>query len=510
MKMEVIAAVIALGLGLGLGQWIASRRQKTQVEAAERRTEKRQAEHADQLEQLREELVADQQGAEDELKQNLADLRQERGELNTQEQELKASRVKLDSERERFTAEDRALASKEQQLEASLARMSGHEEELAAALERVANLTQDEALSQLREQLLGEAEQRAAGQVRKIQQRVQETLREETAKVLARAVFRYGSETVAEVTTTPVALPGDESKGRIIGREGRNIQAFEQATGVDVIIDDTPELITLSCFNPVRREVARIALERLIDDGRIHPSRIEEQVQKAQKNLDKALRVRGDDAAAELGLHGINPTLLELLGKLHLHQIMGQNQLHLAVTVARLAELIAQALEQPPKVARRAGLLCMIGRAADHHHEGSAAQISADLARKHGEAKPVVEALEDIAHKDDPKSVAGMMLGAAIQLAESRPGARHEQLGKAVERLVSLEALATEFDGVRSAHAVLAGSEIRVLVDPDQVGEGQLLALAQRLARRIQEDAEPMGEVRVHVVRETRIHETAL
>ena len=253
-----------------------------------------------------------------------------------------------------------------------------------------------------------------------------------------------------------------------------------------------------------------MALERLIEDGRIHPSRIEESVKKAGSNLDKVCRQRGEDAAAELGVHGVNPALLLLLGKLQFHQVLGQDQLMLAINVAHLSELIAESLGQSPKVVRRAGLLSLVGRAADHHFEGSVAKVTADLAAKHGESKLVVAALQDLASDGDPATVAGMIVSSALKLAENRPGARQEQLGKAVERLTHLENLAASEEGVRSAHAVQAGREIRVLVDPDRVAEGRLLALAQRLARRIEEQSDTMGEVRVHVVRETRISETAM
>ena len=507
--MQMVIAIGALALGIGLGLFVASRRAKSQLEGAQSRLDKLKAEQDLKLAQLKQDLIAENQAAEDELKASIKEARVERADLQKQEASLREKRSKLDGDRQKLANDERSLTKREQRLSQLQERIADQENELNSALERVANLTQEEALGRLESQLLADAEQRAAGEIRRLEQQVADNLREETTKTLAKALFRYGSDTVAEITTTPVSLPSDDSKGRIIGREGRNIQAFEQATGVDVIIDDTPELITLSCFNPVRREVARIALERLIEDGRIHPSRIEESVKKASSSLDKVNRQRGEDAAAELGVHGVNPALLLLLGRLHLHQVMGQNQLALAVNVAHLAELIASSLGQSPKVVRRAGLLCMIGRAADHHHEGSIAKVALDLAAKHGESKLVLAALKDLASDKDPESVAGMIVSSALNLAESRPGARKEKLGKAVERLAHLESLAAAEDGVRSAHAVQAGREIRVLVDPDRVAEGRLLALAQRLARRIEEQTDIMGEVRVHVVRETRISETA-
>ncbi|MEE2836115.1 MAG: ribonuclease Y [Myxococcota bacterium] len=508
--MEMVVAIGALMLGIGLGLFVASRRAKTQLDGAQRRLERLKADQEQRLEQLKEELTSEQQASEDELKQSIQEARAERAELQEQEKQLKSQRAKLDTDRQKLAQDERSLDKKEARLTTLQERLADQEGELNSALERVANLTQEEALARLEAQLMSDAEQRAAGEIRRLQQQVTDNLREESTKLLAKAVFRYGSETVAEITTTAVNLPSDESKGRIIGREGRNIQAFEQATGVDVIIDDTPELITLSCFNPVRREVARMALERLIEDGRIHPSRIEESVKKAGSNLDKVCRQRGEDAAAELGVHGVNPALLLLLGKLQFHQVLGQDQLMLAINVAHLSELIAESLGQSPKVVRRAGLLSLVGRAADHHFEGSVAKVTADLAAKHGESKLVVAALQDLASDGDPATVAGMIVSSALKLAENRPGARQEQLGKAVERLTHLENLAASEEGVRSAHAVQAGREIRVLVDPDRVAEGRLLALAQRLARRIEEQSDTMGEVRVHVVRETRISETAM
>jgi ribonuclease Y len=512
----MILAVGAAALIAGVvgGMMMSAKRSAAHLKEASAEDAKRRAaaerEHEEALDALREEVNQDQAAAEQDLKQRIAEVRVQRDDLTGQETELKAVRNTLETEREKAVARQAQVEARSNNLEAERGRLEEQQTGLQDALERVAGLTQEEAREQLEQQLQLAAEERVSATIRRMQQVALEDARGESRKVLAKAVYRFGGEVIGELTTTPVNLPSDEVKGRIIGREGRNIQAFEQATGVDVIIDDTPELITLSCFNPVRREVARVALERLIADGRIHPTRIEGAVAKAQSGIEKVLRQTGDDAAANLGIHGINPALLALIGRLKLHQVGAQNQLTLALAMAKLAELIANELGVNPKPCRRAALLALIGRAADHQLEGSAAQVSADLARKHGESKAVIAALDDLARDGDPQTTIGVVLASAMRLAESRPGAQDEALASAIERLTEVETMVAEEEGVRAVHVVQAGSEVRVLVDPGEVAESRMLAMAQRLARRIEDRADAIGEVRVHVIRETRVTETAM
>jgi ribonucrease Y len=512
----MILAVSAAALIVGVvgGMMVSARRTEAQLKRAAteeaKRAEAADRAHEEALDAVREEVNQDQAAAEQDLKQRIAETKGKRDELRALESDLKEARGTVEKEREKAVSQQAQAEGRAKNLEAQKARLEQEQKGLQEALERVAGLTQDEARERLEQQLQSAAEERVAAEVRRMQQAAIEDARAESRKVLAKAVYRFGGEVIGELTTTAVNLPSDEVKGRIIGREGRNIQAFEQATGVDVIIDDTPELITLSCFNPVRREVARVALERLIADGRIHPTRIEGAVAKAESGIEKVLRQTGDDAAAMLGIHGVNPALLGLIGRLKLHQVGAQNQLTLALATAKLAELIATELGVNPKACRRAGLLALIGRAADHQLEGSAAEVAAGLVRKHGESKAVIAALDDLASDGDPQSTMGVVLASAMRLAQSRPGAQHEALALAIERLTEVETMVAEEEGVRAVHVVQAGSEVRVLVDPGEVAESKMLAMAQRMARRIEDRADAMGEVRVHVIRETRVTETAM
>jgi ribonuclease Y len=367
----------------------------------------------------------------------------------------------------------------------------------------------EEAKQQLMSAMESEARHDAAKRIKEIEDEARESADKKAKEILALAIQRYAGDFVAEKTVSVVPLPSDEMKGRIIGREGRNIRAIEAATGIDLIIDDTPEAVIISGFNPVRREVARLALERLITDGRIHPARIEEVVSKATQDVDNAIREAGEQATFDVGVHGIHPEIIKLIGRLRYRTSYGQNVLQHSLEVAFLCGIMASELGLNVKQAKRAGLLHDIGKAVDHEIEGSHAVIGADLARKYGESPQIVHALA--AHHEDekPESILAVLVQAADALSGARPGARREMLETYVKRLEDLERIGTSFKGVTSCFAIQAGREIRVLVSSDEVTDAQAHVLAKDVARKIEDEMTYPGQIKVNVIRETRAIEYA-
>ncbi len=415
--------------------------------------------------------------------------------LDKREAQLKA--VEADNER----AQD-ALTARQQAIEV---RASG----VDAALERVAGLTRDEARQEVMDRIIGEAKIAAAKKARAVEEEALEEADRRAKKVLSIAVQRYAGEYAAERCVSVVSLPTDEMKGRIIGREGRNIRALEAATGVDVIIDDTPEAVIVSGFDPVRREIARLTLEKLISDGRIHPSRIEEVVAKTEQEVARTIKEAGEQAAFELGIHGLHPELLKLLGRLRYRTSYGQNMWAHSIEVGFLCGLMAAELGVNVKMARRAGLLHDIGKALTHEQEGSHAVIGADLAKKYGEHEVVRNAI-GAHHNDEPQnSVIAHLVIAADALSGARPGARREILETYIKRLEDLERISMSFDGVEKTYAIQAGREIRVLVQNSRVDDDQAFVLSGEIARKIEDELTYPGQIKVTVIRETRAVEYA-
>ncbi|MDP3142902.1 MAG: ribonuclease Y, partial [Candidatus Omnitrophota bacterium] len=360
-------------------------------------------------------------------------------------------------------------------------------------------------LSRLEEELSKEK----AVLIRKSQDELKETIDKEAREVLSLAIQRCATEHVVESTVSVVSLPSDEMKGRIIGREGRNIRALEMATGVDIIIDDTPEAITLSGFDIVRREIARLAIERLISDGRIHPGRIEEVVEKAKKEMDEKVREEGERAAFDMGIHNIHADMVKLLGKLKYRTSFGQNALQHSKEVSYLMGVMASELGLDFKLARRVGILHDIGKAVDQQIEGTHAKIGADLAKKYGESAEVVNAIEAHHEETESKSIYGVLAIAADAISAARPGARRETLESYVKRLDKLESIATVFKGVEKAFAIQAGREIRVIVQPEKIADADAIILARDIRKKIEEGMEYPGQIKVTVIRETRAIEYA-
>ena len=376
-------------------------------------------------------------------------------------------------------------------------------------LERIAGMTQDEACQTLVSRIQKEAYHDAAATVRDIEAKAREEGEKKARNIIALAIQRCAADHVAETTVSVITLPNDDMKGRIIGREGRNIRALETATGVDLIIDDTPEAVIVSAFDPVRREIARIAVEKLIVDGRIHPARIEEMVEKAKKEVDNQIREAGDQAVFETHQHGIHHELVKLLGRLKYRTSYGQNVLKHSIEVSHLAGMMAAELGADVALAKRAGLLHDIGKAVDHEAEGTHVTLGAELARKYHESPDVIHAI--LAHHNDvePQTIEAVLVQAADAISAARPGARRESLENYIKRLEKLEEIANSFPGVEKCYAIQSGREVRIMVKPEDITDDGTKILAKDIAKRIEKELEYPGQIRVNVIRETRSTEYA-
>ncbi|SDE80324.1 ribonucrease Y [Thermus arciformis] len=485
---------------------------RERASALEAEGKKRLLEAEERLKADREELKAERErlkALQEELKAERERLKEEREELRREAERLSKRGEALDARALKLDALEEALSQREEALRAREARLEEREREVEARLHQVAGLSPEEARRLILERLDQELEEEKAQRVRAALERARLEARREAQKILAQAMQRQASETAAQLAVSVVPIPSDAMKGRIIGREGRNIRTFEALTGVDLIIDDTPEAVLLSSFNPVRREIARMALEELLKDGRIHPSRIEEVVEKAKQEMKTFIYERGEEAALEAGVVGLKPGLIQLLGRLHFRSSYGQNVLKHSVQVAHLTGIMAAELGLDAALARRAGLLHDIGKSVDREVEGSHVEIGVALARRFGEPKEVVDA---IAHHHDPENaetVYAVLVAAADALSAARPGARRESLEEYLQRLEALERIALSFPGVETAFAVQAGREVRVIVKPDKVTDAKATLLAREIANRIEREMNYPGQVQVTVVRETRAVEYA-
>jgi len=437
------------------------------------------------------------------------EIREQRADLQRLERRLVQREEALDRRADQLERRERAIQQQEQELAQRAEEVNALIGEQRQALERIAGLTAEEARQRLLEQIEADVREDALARIRKIEREAREEAERRAREILALAIQRTAADHTAEVTVSVVPLPSDEMKGRIIGREGRNIRALEALTGVDLIIDDTPEAVTLSSFDPVRREVAKIALEKLMSDGRIHPARIEEMVEKAQRELEERIVQEGERAALEAGVHGLHPDLVKLLGRLKFRTSYGQNVLQHSVEVALLAGELAAQLGADAALARRAGLLHDIGKALTHEVQGTHTQIGVDIARRYHEPPQVINAILYHHGEEEAKYVESVLVAAADAISGSRPGARKESVEMYIQRLQALEQLATSFPGVEKAYAIQAGREIRVIVRPNEVDDLAAYRLARDLARRIEADLDYPGQIKVTVLRETRVVEYA-
>ena len=432
------------------------------------------------------------------------ELNERRSELTRQERRVQSKEETLDRKTDALEKKDESLTKKLKETTELNESIEKIKEEQYAELQRVAGMTAEEATANLVKQLEGEIKHSQAKRIVELEEEFKETADEKARDIIALAVQRCAADHVSEITVSAVPLPSEEMKGRIIGREGRNIRTIETLTGVDLIIDDTPEAITVSSFDPVRREVARIALEKLIADGRIHPARIEEMVEKARKEVDTKIRQAGERATFDTGIHGINPELVKLLGRLKFRTSYGQNVLAHSVEVSLISGVLADELGVDSTIAKRAGLLHDIGKALTQEVEGSHVQLGVEIARKYKESKEVINAIE--AHHGDveAQTITALIVQAADAISAARPGARRENLENYIKRLTKLEEIANEFDGVEKSYAIQAGREIRIMVKPDVVDDDKMVLIAHDIVKKIEDELEYPGQIKVHMIRESR------
>ncbi len=433
------------------------------------------------------------------------EIKDRRSETQKLERRLAQKEESLDRKSDALDQKNEELAKKIAQAQRTQEEVDRLKDEQIVVLERVSGLTRDEAKDYLVSSIEREAEHDAAVKLREINQKLKDDCDKTAREIISIAIQRYAADHVAEATVSVVPLPNDEMKGRIIGREGRNIRALETLTGVDLIIDDTPEAITLSSFDPVRREVARMSLEKLIADGRIHPARIEEMVEKSRREIEQIIKSEGERATFETSIHGLHPELVKLLGRLRYRTSYGQNVLMHSIEVAHVAGILASELGLDPTPARRAGLLHDIGKAVDHEVEGSHVTIGVDLAKKYKESHLIVHAIA--AHHGDvePETVIDCLVQAADAISAARPGARRENLENYIKRLEKLEEIANTTEGVASSYAIQSGREIRIIVKPEQVSDDKMLLLARDIAKHIEDELDYPGQIKINMIRETRV-----
>lgn len=442
--------------------------------------------------------------ADREMKERRYELNQLEKRLRNREEMFDKKLGQLDKKEDLFSKKEKDLSRREKSLNDKDLQIETLIMEQKALLERISGLSTEEAKAELLKKVESEARFEAAKTAKRIEDEAMESADKKCKHILSTAIQRYASDYVSENTISSVSLPSDEMKGRIIGREGRNIRALEAATGVEFVIDDTPESVLISCFDPVRREIARISLERLISDGRIHPARIEEIAAKVKKEINATIKEEGEKAVFDLGLHGIHPEIIKLIGRLKYRTSYGQNVLQHSKEVAHLAGLMAGELGVDIKLAIRAGILHDIGKAIDHEVEGSHQAIGADMARKHGENSKVVNAIAVHHGEGDPITVEAPLVAAADALSAARPGARKESLDGYLKRLEQLEQIANSFSGVHKSYAIQAGREVRIIVKPEDVNDDLCAKMSRDMAKKIEEELTYPGQIRVTVVRESR------
>lgn len=508
----VVLGVVLLGGGFALGTVSLNIINKKSLQNAKNKTneilQEAEAEakviKKEALIEAKEEAIKIKNEAEEELKDRKIEASKLENRLRQKEESLEKKEDTLDKKYEALDEQREQLISKKEELEVASQKLVEKEAQIVKEIERVAGLKKEEAKAELVSLIEADARKEAGTLVKKLDEEARAEADKNAKEIVMQAIQRCATDHTAEVTVSAVTLPNDEMKGRIIGREGRNIRSIEQATGVDLIVDDTPEAVIISCFDPIRREVARLTLEKLISDGRIHPGRIEEIVEKTKKELEKTIAEAGENATFDAGVFGINPELVKILGRLKYRTSYGQNVLKHSLETSYIAGLMAGELGADIAVCKRAGLLHDIGKAMDFEMEGTHVSIGVDLARKYKESEVVIHCIE--AHHGDVeyKSIEAMIVQVADAISSSRPGARRESLENYIKRLEKLESIATEFKGVASACAIQAGREIRVAVKPEEVNDDGIVILAKQIARKIEGELDYPGQIKVNIIRETR------
>jgi ribonuclease Y len=497
----IIVAVLGMAIGFGLGflvrRYIIQDRIKQQQRQAEQQLEQAGKRASEIVLAAKDEALETRNAAEKELQRRRLALRRE-------EERLQRRRDKVDQRQERLEQREQSLNKRQSALDKKRNQVEQMQQEQMATLERVAALSREEAKEELLAAVEEESRQDMARVIRQVEAEAKEEADTRAREIITYAIQRMASDQVAELTVSAVSLSSDDMKGRIIGRGGRNIRAFEKAAGVDVVVDDTPEAVTISCFDPVRREVARRAMERLVVDGRIHPARIEKIVADSRKEVERVIREEGERAAYEAGVPGLHPEILKLLGRLKFRTSYGQNQHAHAVETAKLAAMIAEELGANAEVARMGGLLHDIGKAVDFETEGTHASIGAEICRRHGLPPEVVDCVASHHHEAEQNSLEAVIVEAADAISGARPGARRESLELYLKRIHALEEIASSFKGVAESYAIQAGREIRIIVKPDEIDDLATVRLSKDIANRIEEGMEYPGQIKVTVIREVR------
>ena len=508
--LTVIFAIVGVAFGFGAGYLLRKVLAEAKTGSAEATAQRIVEEGRRAAEQKKKEMVLE---AQEEIHRQRVeferDIKERRNEVQRVERRLVQKEEQLDRKSDGLERKDEAMQRRERELEKVHEAAAQLVQRRQQELERVSGMSMEEARSLLLKTVEDEARHDAARLIREIEAQAREEAEKRARWLISLAVQRVAADHVAETTVSVVQLPSDEMKGRIIGREGRNIRTLESLTGIDLIIDDTPEAVILSGFDPVRREVARVALQKLIADGRIHPARIEEMVEKAQKEVDAGIREEGEQATLETGVHGLHPELIKLLGRLRFRTSYGQNVLKHSIEVAHLAALMAGELGVDVAVAKRAGLLHDIGKAVDHEMEGTHLEIGLNLLRKYGESEEVVHGMETHHGDVEPRSVESVLVAAADAVSAARPGARRENLETYIKRLEKLEAIANSFQGVEKSYAIQAGREIRIIVKPEALDDYGATMAAREITKKIEEELDYPGQIKVVVIRETRAVEVA-
>lgn len=433
------------------------------------------------------------------------DLRERRSEVQRQEHRLQQKEESLDKKIDNIEIKEEKLANRVKEVEKKMEEAEQVKRSQFEMLEKISGFTKEQAKAQLLASLDGELQHEKALKVLEYEQQLKDEVDTRARNLISQAIQRCAADHSSEATISVVELPNDEMKGRIIGREGRNIRALETATGVDLIIDDTPEAITLSCFDPVRREIARLALEKLIVDGRIHPARIEETIEKARQEVERTIKQEGEKAMLDAGIHSMHPELVRLLGKLHYRTSYGQNVLNHSMEVCYLTGLMAAELGEDVTLARRAGLLHDIGKALDHEQEGSHIQLGVEVAKKCKESEAVIHAIHAHHGEIEAKTVIACLVQAADAISAARPGARRENIENYIKRLEKLEEIANSFNGVENSYAIQAGREIRVMIKPDVIDDDKMVMVARDIVKRIEDDLDYPGQIKVNLIRENRV-----